>query len=151
MTAYVCGFAFSGDDATVWLIQKQRPDWQKGLLNGIGGHIEPGEAPEKAMEREFYEEAGIVLSDWKCFAIIRGNEADGEPWEVQFYWTEIPEGMKPEAKTDEPLQEVAIFELQDAHTVPNVQWLIPMALNNRYGAAGQGTAAFYEVREDSFR
>ena len=58
---YVVGFLFNPDMTEVVLIKKNRPDWQKGLLNGVGGKIESGEDPITAMIREFKEETGIKL------------------------------------------------------------------------------------------
>ncbi len=58
MQEYVCGFMFSPDKKQVALIRKTKPEWQKDLLNGIGGKIESGESPHEAMVREFYEESG---------------------------------------------------------------------------------------------
>jgi len=40
-TKYVCGFLFDMAFKHVALINKVRPDWQKGKLNGIGGKVEP--------------------------------------------------------------------------------------------------------------
>lgn len=37
MTFYVAGLAFSTDLQHVALIKKNRPDWQAGKFNGIGG------------------------------------------------------------------------------------------------------------------
>ncbi len=37
MKNYVAGLMFSQDKTCVALIVKNKPDWQKGLLNGIGG------------------------------------------------------------------------------------------------------------------
>src|SRR5690349_13991679 len=42
--AYALGFLFDGTGRVV-LIRKRRPAWQAGLLNGVGGKVEPGEAP----------------------------------------------------------------------------------------------------------
>jgi 8-oxo-dGTP pyrophosphatase MutT (NUDIX family) len=53
---YVVGFLFSQDESKVLLVWKNRPAWQNGKLNGIGGKIEAGETPLQAMEREFKEE-----------------------------------------------------------------------------------------------
>jgi hypothetical protein len=33
----VAGFLFRNNDTEVALIRKNKPDWQKGKLNGIGG------------------------------------------------------------------------------------------------------------------
>jgi 8-oxo-dGTP diphosphatase len=59
MISYVVGFMFSEYCNEIALIKKKRPEWQKGRLNGIGGHIEKNEVPHDAMYREFEEEAGI--------------------------------------------------------------------------------------------
>ena len=59
MKKYVVGFLFQGDK--VALIQKNRPAWQKGKLNGIGGHIEENETPLSTVDREFFEELGYQL------------------------------------------------------------------------------------------
>ena len=42
---YVAGFLFSRDGSLLALILKNKPDWQKGKLNAIGGKIEDGETP----------------------------------------------------------------------------------------------------------
>lgn len=66
---YVLGYIFSEDMEDVLLIRKERPYWQKGMLNGIGGKIEKEEMPREAIKREMLEEAGIETTDdiWtKC-------------------------------------------------------------------------------------
>ena len=69
MDKYVVGFLFSPKHDWVVLIEKLRPKWQVGLLNGVGGHIESGELSYKAMVREFHEEAGVPDTKWRQFAI----------------------------------------------------------------------------------
>lgn len=70
VSRYALGFMFSSDRSRVALIRKLTPAWQAGLLNGIGGKIEPGESPAQAMAREFAEEAGPATdaSEWELFA-----------------------------------------------------------------------------------
>lgn len=70
MKHYVLGFAFSKDRKEIILVQKNRPEWQKGKLNGVGGKIEETDTSEvNAMIREFEEETGVVtlISDWHYF------------------------------------------------------------------------------------
>jgi 8-oxo-dGTP pyrophosphatase MutT (NUDIX family) len=61
MREYVVSFLFQPDYKKVWLIQKEKPEWQKGYLNGIGGKVEPGESFKEAALRELKEEAGLEL------------------------------------------------------------------------------------------
>ncbi len=57
---YVLGLVFNSSQDTILLIEKIRPDWQKGRWNGIGGKIKEGETPLEAMERESIEETGFI-------------------------------------------------------------------------------------------
>lgn len=84
---YVVGFAFSQPLGYVAMIKKNRPDWQVGLLNGIGGKIEFGESPLAAQIREFHQECSLGVDDnWRQFATLSGNN-DGKLWRVVFHWT----------------------------------------------------------------
>lgn len=56
----VVGFAFDRDGENVLLIEKLRPAWMAGRLNGPGGKLEGDETPRLAMTREFQEETGIL-------------------------------------------------------------------------------------------
>jgi 8-oxo-dGTP diphosphatase len=94
MTKYVVGFMFSPEKHIVVLIRKNRPEWQAGKLNGIGGKIEPNEAPIDAMVREFREETGVetTTEDWR-YAVgkITGPESEifiyrafsSKVWDIQ--------------------------------------------------------------------
>lgn len=73
ITRYVLGFAFDEHTETVVLIEKQKPDWQKGFHNGVGGKIEGNEMPIDAMRREFTEETGIDITDWKEVGYMYGT------------------------------------------------------------------------------
>jgi 8-oxo-dGTP diphosphatase len=68
---------FDDDMKSVLMIKKNRPEWQKGLLNGIGGKMEHGEIPIETMIREFQEECGIKTfeSDWLSVLDLRFKEA----------------------------------------------------------------------------
>ena len=75
---YVVGFLFNQDRNKVALIKKLKPQWQKGLLNGVGGKIEAGETSKEAMIREFREETGVDTSDldiWDKYAVIEFPKA----------------------------------------------------------------------------
>jgi 8-oxo-dGTP diphosphatase len=75
---YVVGFLFNQDRNKVALIKKLKPQWQRGLLNGVGGKIEAGETSKEAMIREFREETGVDTSDldiWDKYAVIEFPKA----------------------------------------------------------------------------
>jgi len=118
---YVVGFVFHSDNShQVLLINKLRPDWQKGKLNGVGGKIENGETPVEAMRREFKEETGIYLQHWQPTCILD----DRRVWRVFFFTSETLQ--KPELTTDEAPVWVDQHHLPE-NVVPNLHWLIPLA------------------------
>jgi 8-oxo-dGTP pyrophosphatase MutT (NUDIX family) len=51
------GFLIEGNE--VWLATKA-DKIGKGKLNGFGGKIEKGETPEECMERELFQECGVI-------------------------------------------------------------------------------------------
>lgn len=122
MKAYVLGFLFFKYDCTVWLIEKIKPEWQAGKLNGIGGKIELNELPIDAMKREFKEEAGLTIDDWKWYGTI----TDDKTYEVYCYYSyshELPTTM-----TEEKIFPIDRNNLPN-EVIPNLNWLIPMALS----------------------
>lgn len=69
MKKYVLGFLFSNDKRDIALIRKERPEFQKGKFNGVGGKIENDETPLEAMNRECKEEFEINV-EWKQYLTI---------------------------------------------------------------------------------
>jgi len=55
---------FITDGKRVLLINKNRPENQKGLYNGVGGAALENETPLEAMVREAKEETGLKIKDW---------------------------------------------------------------------------------------
>jgi len=126
-TVYVAGFLFENDH--VWLVEKKKPEWQKGSLNGIGGKVEHGEAPIVAMKREFKEEAGILTEWWELFCELKGSDGS---WKVYFFKLiaeEEPHNINPINDVGEKIFRVPLAEIHQHKTVANLAWLIPMALD----------------------
>jgi 8-oxo-dGTP diphosphatase len=129
-TRYVAGFAFSADGEKVVLIEKKRPKWQAGKLNGVGGHIEAGEYPITAIVREYKEETGVKskASDWYCFACLRGKE-----FVLYFYSAFNDALLNVQTMTDES---VCVYDRRRVQelpiqfpTIPNLTWLLPLAID----------------------
>lgn len=129
---YVLGFAYSENAESVVLIEKDRPDWQAGKLNGVGGKIETGEYPEIAMVREFEEETGVVttINDWSCFGqMMFYNDIMGGAAMVYLY--RFFNDRIFNCKTQES-EKVIILDSKTCLNlphVPNLSTLIPLSLN----------------------
>jgi 8-oxo-dGTP diphosphatase len=152
---YVCGFLINREQRNIALVRKLRPAWQKGKLNGIGGKVEPNELPLDAMRREFAEETGYDSLQWTHFCTLGGNEdqcVDGKPWAVYCYYqfTDLQLPYIVSAKTDEEIVirsldvETGLHRVEEA--LPNLSWLIPMALNHHRDAASSFTITENYIR-----
>lgn len=122
---YVLGFLFDNNMEFVALIKKIRPEWQRGLFNGIGGKIEPGETPDEAMIREFIEEAGVRYTDWTLFATLAGNDN-----EIYCYYGVSEDIWDVETTEEERVEVVNISLIDNYKILPNLKWLIPAAMMN---------------------
>lgn len=123
---YVCGFVYFND--LVSLIRKNKPGWQKGKLNGLGGKIEDGEIPEVAMQREFQEEAGLLipLEDWELCVVIENVKMDYMLYIFRAFSKEAHNIKTMESEEVQLRSSVNIPE----DTLPNLKWLIPMTKSN---------------------
>lgn len=121
----VLGFLFSEDLKTVVLLEKLKPVDQTGKLNGLGGKVEPGEFPEQAMRREFLEEGGLDIPDWREFARV----TDTDRFNMHVYCAVgnvlMAQTMEAEKVSVVPVEAVLLGE---AHTVGNLPFLVSMAL-----------------------
>lgn len=130
-THYVLGFAFRDNCTSVVLIRKQKPKWQAGLLNGIGGKVEAGESPEQAMSREFKEECGVDVhpSHWRHYARMSGEQfavdcftlRDSDVWE------------KAASQESEQVEKIHPDELDPEQCISNLPWLIELAVDENEG------------------
>ena len=129
-TEYVCGFLFNMDRTRVALIRKNRPNWQAGFLNGIGGHIENDEPPIFAMTREFFEETGYKTRVYDWHKLITLTEAR-KTWSVNFFYCISNSDDLSELKTmtDEEVVIIDVKNLNNEKVIDNLKWLIPMCLD----------------------
>lgn len=140
---YVAGFLFSNGD--VLLVQKMKPDWQKGYWNGVGGRVEPGEAPLDAMAREFVEETTIDVGkdEWRGVCQERGPG-----YMTHFYAARRMAQPHAPSLNDagEPLMWREVRFLHQVEVLGNLRWLIPMALDWRAPKAVVGVVADIKER-----
>jgi 8-oxo-dGTP diphosphatase len=130
MKRYVEGFLFSPDYKEVVLIQKHHPYWMRGKLNGVGGVINRGETEFAAMKREFQEEAGMLVSDWNQFLIIAAGN-----YQIHYFRAT---GDVTQAHTRCDLEPVRIYKtlyLHEERCIPDLAWIIPLAMIELTGSA----------------
>jgi 8-oxo-dGTP diphosphatase len=129
---YVAGFLFCGN--SVLLVRKETPEWQKGLLNGIGGKVEHGEASSEAMVREFREETGLIITRDQWHQFCRETGVD---YITDFFTFRVTNGATPRPAAS-PVNDagesqgwLTLSELPAMRQVGNLRWLVPMALDWR--------------------
>lgn len=139
---YVLGFYFSPHHSHVVLIQKLKPMWQRGKLNGVGGKLEDGESSATAMRREFKEEAGLDLHEdkWIHFGRLVVHRQQIDNAYVDLFSTSGPL-TDLLSVTDEKLF-ISPFPVQADNTLSNIRWLTEMA-----EASFDNKKRFYEINE----
>ncbi|WP_157874943.1 NUDIX hydrolase [Streptomyces resistomycificus] len=123
-------FARSEDSV---LLLRGAPDkkiWP-GLYNGIGGHIERGEDPLTAAQRELQEESGIILKPdaFRLAALINIDMGPGDPGIMLF--TFVAETVEQETgSSEEGVPDWhRIDRLGELPLVEDLPWLIPTVVN----------------------
>lgn len=148
---YVVGFLFDDSGKHVVLIEKQRPEWQRGLLNGVGGKVDSIEDIFTAMRREFIEETGANSLWWYKFAELSGYDGPAirEGTEISRYKIHCFSTFSTicfnavKTTTDEKLVKRSVSDLSNYHdTLPNTRWLILMALN-----MNQDLSTYFKIEE----
>lgn len=136
---WVVGFLFSGDGSAVVLIRKNRPEWQAGKLNGVGGKMEDGDRSiEEAMVRAFAEETGwsTLPGQWHHFTTLEWEEGSVHflrAFDEEMYRAILAEVASGDHAwpTDENIEchyvkHLPVPEVVDDVT-PNLRWLVPLA------------------------
>jgi 8-oxo-dGTP diphosphatase len=146
---YCVGFIFNKYLDTILLVLKNRgPVNMAGKLNGIGGKIENGESPYQAMVRECKEETGLDIKKWSDFCKLLVNNGN----KVYFFYTITDRIYDYKQLEDEELKLYSLYyDVEDRlnkyyqlhNRIPNLDWLIPMALNHY----NKLDSALFEIKE----
>ena len=110
------------------LVRKNKPAWQAGRLNGIGGGMEDGESPLASMRREWSEETDTFNPFWCQFATICFNEAV-----VHFFKASVPE-LPVLTEYNDIGEKLEVWDysaaVRSSVVLPNLKWLLPMAFED---------------------
>ena len=130
----VLGFMFTPDLKKVALCLKDKPLWQAGKMNGVGGKLEKNETRARCMEREAFEETGVMIpaDKWSSLGVICSQENTEKPNDVDVVWiyavaAEEVQNVKPQ--DGEP--PVSLCNPRDLpkNILPNLRWMIPGVLD----------------------
>lgn len=126
MKQYCLGFLFSEYDHVV-LIEKVKPEWQRGLLNGVGGKLEEGESGLVGMIREFEEETGLRFDEWEERIILRGPD-----WIIFTYagwWKGDPPKIDVVKTGEEQASWCGLEQLNDLPVITNLRYIVPLLVH----------------------
>jgi 8-oxo-dGTP diphosphatase len=145
---YVVGFMFNVQRTHVALILKEKPAWQRGKFNGVGGKIELGESALEAMVREFREETGHETNPetWLHYCNMSGgsNDGAGGGFEIGFFccYGDIDALRSTES---EKLSLIPIDYITPLwpRAIENVPWLIGLALDHLQDGRPKFTVSVY--------
>ena len=127
MVKATLGFIFTPDFSQVLLITKNRPDWQVGKINGLGGKCEEGETFKACISREVQEEANILISPrkWKEVASLNWQK-----WQVKVFTTVWPNSLDQISTTTDEKVEWFEVERLPTNVMSNLRWLIPLSVDS---------------------
>jgi 8-oxo-dGTP diphosphatase len=132
----------------VLLVEKDRPAWQKGCLNLLGGKVEPGETELETALRELKEESGLPLKttkdkkhrheDVKLMGAIATDAA-------VVYCVSLPVDSTVKLKPRKGETEIAAWYewdtvKSDKRLIPNLLCIVPLCMAGVTGWFVNGTA-----------
>jgi 8-oxo-dGTP diphosphatase len=148
MINYVLGFLFDDQGGRVVLIEKLRPLWQAGKLNGVGGKYETSWDNDLkcAMVREFEEETGVLTthSDWSDYCVMSGGDFSITVYRcfnTEYY--EVAKTTEEEKVYKLPVESISLWSDRQC-MVSNLPWLIALALDRNPGGGKFHTEVTYE-------
>lgn len=123
--SYVIVFAYTDDEFVI--VEKDRPEWQRGRKNLIGGSIEDGEKIIEAAIREMKEETGLTPSGKP--EILGTIQANFDESGVIVWAVSIPvekKRIRPRSGETELPEWTDMGVLEDIKLLPNLKIIIPL-------------------------
>ena len=131
---YSCGLVFNQNNSKLAMIKKNRPWWQKGRYNGVGGKVEGTETYIECMIRETKEEMGLDTNeeDWVSLGRLIINDSN-----VMFFAIFGIDFYTLKQITDEEIYIISVKHIFDIKSdvynliMPNIRTAIGLVLDKR--------------------
>lgn len=142
-------------DGQVLVIEKNRPEFQRGRLNLVGGKVEPGETVSNAAVRELLEETGLIAAAQPLLSgVIKCGSTNDKipPGNIYCYIIYTTNGiLKPNHDETEKVFWVNWDDLvTDKRLMPNLKVIIPMMMLNSNGWEIQDDGPNWDMLEHTF-
>lgn len=128
---------FVGNEVNVLLVLKDRPDWQKGFLNLVGGKVEENETIEQAALRELKEETGYEPCSISNKPCVKMGTIEGDNEEVHCFRVHVDDYDQPEPIPREGETEIVRWfpwrkVKRDNRLMPNLNVVLPLMMSGVY-------------------
>lgn len=142
---YVLNAIFSRDMDKVLVIKKNRPEWQSGKFNLIGGRVEDTDkSTAHAVIRETKEECGIDISEADIYySGTLLSSSDEEEHEVECFVTITDEIYNSTTTTDELVYMLSMEELGNLSREILLETLMPIIEMSKLRVKGGTTFKMY--------
>lgn len=120
-------FIISGDKVLLLRGAPHKKLWA-GLLNGVGGHVEPCEDIVTSARREIEEETGLVVSDLDLRALVHISNFDRASGVILFVFVGRSASRVVRASAEGDLSWYPIAALPLAELVDDLKLLLPRLL-----------------------
>jgi len=125
-------FAFRQGRVLLQQVPESRGAWS-GLWNGVGGHVEQGESPAKAAQREFYEETGLEPAGLRLAGTITVDVGTSPGIGISVYAALVDQSSVASGVEGE-LRWFSLEEAASAPTVEDLPTLLPRVARCLEGA-----------------
>jgi 8-oxo-dGTP diphosphatase len=133
-----------GGEILLLRLGAQRGEWS-GRLNGLGGHVEPGEDVLTSARREIREEAGLLPGDLRLCGVVMIDV--GPPGIGLFVFVgTLPDDATPQSGLEGHPEWIRLDSLDPAQLVEDLPTILPRALACH--AAGEVFLARYHYNQD---
>jgi 8-oxo-dGTP diphosphatase len=122
----LCFLTYEND--VLMLLRNKPPN--KGLWNGVGGHIEQGETPYQACIREVYEETGFKINNAHFSGILTWSDFEIDNGGLYIFTANAPHPQFKPTNEGQLAWYPRDYMLSSDQVVSNIHYFGPPTLNN---------------------